>query len=116
MDLKMKAEDINTAGVSWDCSVENGIVPIIKDDKEDMQCAVIAGFLIKGTAPILPDAGVPWTDFLTKKISFGVLDFYVRESLQNVDKPNYYPQYDLEEDQLTMKIGRLETEEANNVI
>lgn len=113
MDLKMKAEDITTAGTSWDCEVENGIVPIIKDDTEDMQCAVLASFLIKGTVPQLEDAGVPWTDYLTGKISFGILDFYVRESLQNVDKTNYYPEYDIQNDQLTMGIGRLETEEAD---
>lgn len=114
MDLKMKAEDITTAGVSWDCDVEDGIVPIIKDDKEDMQCAVIAGFLIRGTVEQLPDAGVPWTEFLTGNITFGILDFYVRESLKNVQKNNYYPQYDIQDDQLTMKIGRME--EATNVI
>ena len=111
MDLKMQAEDITTAGVSWDCDVEDGIVPIIKDDKEDMQCAVIAAFLIRGTVEQLPDAGVPWTEYLTGQITFGVLDFYIRESLKNVQKDNYYPQYDIEDDQLTMKVGRME--EAN---
>lgn len=113
MDLKMKAEDITDAGVSWDCDVEDGIVPIIIDDKEELQCAILAGFLIKGTVPQLPEAGVPWTDFLTNKISFGVLDFYVRESLLNVEKDNYYPEYDVEEDKLTMSIGKLQQEETN---
>lgn len=108
MDLKMKAEDITDAGVSWDCEVINGNVPIIKDDEEDLQCATLAGFLITGTVPQLPEAGVPWTDFLTNKITFGVLDFYVRESMQNVNKDNFYPEYDLEEDQLTMKVGKLQ--------
>ena len=113
MDLKMKAEDITDAGVSWDCDVENGLVPIIKDDEEDLQCATIAGFLIVGTVPQLPEAGVQWTDFLTGKITFGVLDFYVRESLLNVGKDNFYPEYDIEEDQLTMKVGKLQQEEAD---
>jgi hypothetical protein len=113
MDLKMKAEDITDAGVSWDCDVKDGLVPIIKDDEEDLQCATIAGFLIVGTVPQLPEAGVPWTDFLTGKITFGVLDFYVRESLLNVGKDNFYPEYDIEEDQLTMKVGKLQQEEAD---
>ena len=110
MDLKMKSEDITDAGVSWDCEVIDGIVPIIMDDEEDLQCAILAGFLITGTVPQLTDAGVPWTDFLTNKISFGVLDFYVRESLLNVGKDNYYPEYDIAEDQLTMKVGKLQEE------
>lgn len=115
MDLKMQAEDINTAGVSWDCDVENGIVPIITDDQENLQAAILAGFLITGTVPQLPEAGVPWTDFLTGKITFGVLDFYVRDSLANVERNDYYPQYDIEDDQLTMSIGRTPQEEANGI-
>ena len=113
MDLKMNAEEITDQGVSWDCAVKDGLVPIIKDDEEDLQCATIAGFLIVGTVPQLPEAGVPWTDFLTGKITFGVLDFYVRESLLNVGKDNFYPEYDIEEDQLTMKVGKLQQEEAD---
>lgn len=113
MDLKMNAEEITDQGVSWDCDVKDGLVPIIKDDEEDLQCATIAGFLIVGTVSQLPEAGVPWTDFLTGKITFGVLDFYVRESLLNVGKDNFYPEYDIEEDQLTMKVGKLQQEEAD---
>lgn len=115
MDLKMKAEDITDAGVSWDCEVVDGNVPIISDDKEELQCAILAGFLITGTIPQLPNAGVPWADFLANKISFGVLDFYVRESLLNVGKDNYYPEYDVEDDKLTMSIGKLK-QESDNVI
>ena len=115
MDLKMKAEDITDAGVTWDCEVKNGNVPIIKDDEEELQCATLAGFLITGTVPQLPEAGVPWTDFLTNKSSFGVLDFYVRESLLNVGKDNFYPEYDIEDDKLTMKVGKLQ-QEATDVL
>ena len=110
MDLKMKAEDITTAGVSWDCEVKDGIAPIIMDDEEDLQCATIAGFLIKGTVPQLNEAGVPWTDFLTGRITFGVLDFYVRESMTNVGEDNFHPQYDIEEDKMTMSIGKIQQE------
>jgi hypothetical protein len=113
MDLKMKAQDISNEGVYWDCDVENGNVPIIIDDKEDLQCATLAGFLVKGTVPQLAEAGVPWTDFLTGKIDFGVLDYYVRQSILNVGEDNYYPEYDIDEDQLTMKVGKIETEDTD---
>lgn len=115
MDLKMNAEDITSAGVSWDCEVQNGNVPIITDDSEEVQNATLAGFLIVGTIPQLPEAGVPWTDFLTGKISFGVLDFYIRDSLSAAGKDNYYPQYDVEDDQLTMKVGKVVEEENNGI-
>lgn len=114
MDLKMNAEDITSAGVSWDCEVQNGNVPIITDEREEVQNATLAGFLIVGTVPQLPEAGVPWTDFLTGKITFGVLDFYVRDSLANVELQNYMPQYDIVDDQLTMSIGKVQ-EEANGI-
>lgn len=112
MDLRMNAEEITDEGVSWDCDVQNGLVPIITDDKEDLQSATLAGFLIKGTVPQLQDVGVPWTDFLTNRITFGVLDFYVRESLKNVEADNFYPQYDIEEDKLTMSIGKVQQEDS----
>lgn len=111
MDMKMKAEDITTAGVSWDCKVVNGIVPIIQDDEEALQCATQAGFLITGTVPQLPEAGVPWSDFLTNKMTFGELDFYVRDSLQSVGKETFYPQYDIQNNELTMSIGKAAQEE-----
>lgn len=114
MDMKMKAEEIKTSGISWDCKVTDGIVPIITGDEEDLQCAIQASFLIKKTVPQLPDAGVPWTEFLASGMTFGELDFYVRDSLQKVDKETYYPQYDVENDQLTMKIGKVEMEEQYN--
>lgn len=114
MDLKMNAEDITSAGVSWDCDVQDGDVPIITDETEEVQNATLAGFLIVGTVPQLPDAGVPWTDFLTGKITFGVLDFYVRDSLIAAGKDEYYPQYDIEDDQLTMSIGKA-VEENNGI-
>lgn len=115
MDLKMRAEEITDSGVAWDCKVENGIVPIITDNEEDLQCATLAGFLIKGTVPQLPDAGVPWTDFLTNKMTFGELDYYVRNSLQNVEKETYYPQYDIDKDKLTMSIGQMVQEESGEL-
>lgn len=114
MDMKMKAEDITTAGTSWDVKTSKGIVPIISGDEESLQIATQAGFLIKGSIPQLPDAGVPWTEFLTNKMSFGELDYYVRDSLQKAGKETFYPQYDIENDKLTMSIGQKSQEADYN--
>ena len=110
MDMKMKAEDITTEGISWDCDVVDGVVPIVSGDTEDLQGATQAGFLIRGTVPQLPDVGVPWTDFLTQKITFGELDFYVRENLRLAGREGFYPQYSVEGGKLVMTIGKLKTE------
>jgi hypothetical protein len=106
MDLKMNAEDINTSGISWDCKLESGIVPIIQDEEEDVQTGTLAAFLIRGTIPLLPEAGVPWTDYLSGGMTFGEIDFYIRKSLQNVGKENFYPQYSIDKDKLTMNISK----------
>ena len=111
MDIKMKAETI-TEQIEWDCKVSNGEAVLAGSAEEELQCATIAGFLVKGSVPQLPEVGVPWTDFLQKKITFGELDFYVRESLKGVEKDTYYPQYDIQSDRLTMSIGRLDSEDA----
>lgn len=115
MDLKMNAEVItSTSNPMWDVACVDGIVPIITDDQEDLQTATIAAFLVKSSVPQLPDAGVPWTDFLAQKISFGELDFYIRESLSNVDKSTFYPSYDIDNDNLNLSIGKLNQEEEYN--
>ena len=41
------------------------------------------------------------------------MDFYIRESLHNADKDAFYPEYGIEDDRLTMQIGRMNTGEAS---
>lgn len=109
MDLKMKEEKItSSAHPVWDLKVEDGIVPIIYGDEEDVQTATLAGFLEYGSIPLLPEAGVPWTDFLTGKITFGELDADVRDSLSAAAKDTFYPDYQIVEDTLVMTIGKQE--------
>jgi len=103
----MKSEEISSsAHPIWDLEVENGIVPIISGDEEDFQTATLSGFLQLGSIPQLPNVGVPWTDFLTKEITFGELDSLVRDSIQNAGKSEFYPKYDITDDVLTMTVGK----------
>lgn len=109
MDLKMKAEVItSTAHPVWDVKVENGNVPIISGDEEDLQTATLAGFLERGTIPLLPEAGVPWIDYITGKIMFGELDADIRDSLSAAAKDSFYPDYEIVDDKLTMTISKME--------
>jgi hypothetical protein len=109
MDIKMDAESITaTAHPVWDVKVEKGIVPMITGDEEDLQTATLAGFIEKGSIPLLPDAGVSWSDYLTKEITFGELDAEVRGSISEAGKDNFYPDYEIENDQLVMTIGKVE--------
>lgn len=105
----MKAETITaTAEPVWDIKVENNLVPIISGDEENMQNATLAGFLETGTIPQLPSVGVPWQEFLTNGLTFGELDSYIRQSIEAAGQENYYPQYEIDDEnqRLTMTVGR----------
>lgn len=109
MDLKTKAEVIEaTQHPVWDVKVENGNVPLIYGEEEDLQTATLAGFLEKGSIPLLPEAGVPWTDYLTQEITFGELDADVRDSLSAAGKDTFYPDYQIEGGSLVMTINKTE--------
>lgn len=113
MDMKMAAEVKRPNEYPiWDVKVENGIVPFVTGANEDLQRAILAGFLERGTIPNLPLQGVPWTRYLAKEITFGDLDVAVRESLRLAGADGYQPEYDLDGDRLTMMVGKV----ANDTI
>ena len=106
MDLQMKAEDMTGDYPIWDVKVEDGLVPIVKDEKEDIQSATLACFLERGTIPQLPDIGVPWTEFLMGNITFADLDVEIRQSIQLAGMDEYRPQYQIENDKLTLVVTK----------
>lgn len=106
MDLQMKAESTDGDFPEWDVKVENGIVPILKDDEEDMQCATLACFLEKGTIPKLPDVGVPWSDYLMGEITFADLDVAIRQSISQAGMDGYRPNYLIDGDKLTLTVSK----------
>ncbi|MDY2843895.1 MAG: hypothetical protein SOT81_07940 [Treponema sp.] len=56
--------------------------------------------------PELPDVGVEWTGYLTGEISFGELDAEIRQSLSNAEKDEFRPEYQLEDDRLTLTVTK----------
>lgn len=106
MDMQMAAEQKRPNEYPiWDVKVQNGKVPIITGPQEELQKAILAGFLEQGTIPNLPQQGVPWTKYMAKDITFGDLDVAVRTSLNQAGADGYQPEYDLDGDRLTMKVG-----------
>lgn len=107
MDLRMKAEKVTETGEKqWDVKVIDGIVPILTDEEENQQTATLAAFLIKGTIPQLPEVGIPWTDYVTGKITFGDLDALIRDAIIAAGQDTYHPEYDLEGEEITISIGK----------
>lgn len=106
MDIEMKIQEKTAVFPVWDLKVESGIVPVLTDDKEDIQGAILACFIEKNTVPELPDVGVEWTGYLTGAISFGELDSQIRQSLSNAEKDEFRPEYQLEDDRLTLTVTK----------
>lgn len=108
MDMKMAAQVQRPNEYPiWDVKVENGIVPFVTGANEELQRAILAGFLERGTIPNLPLQGVPWTRYLAREITFGDLDVAVRDSLRLAGADGYQPEYDLDGDRLTMRVGKV---------
>lgn len=106
MDLKMKVQEISAdKNPVWDLELINGIVPIIDGPQENMQTAILAAFLELGSIKQLPNVGVDWPAFITGRLSFGELDSSIRDSLTKAGQINYFPQYDIQDEQLIMTIG-----------
>ncbi|MDY2843896.1 MAG: hypothetical protein SOT81_07945 [Treponema sp.] len=42
MDIEMRIQEKTATFPVWDLKVENGIVPILTDEKEDIQGAILA--------------------------------------------------------------------------
>jgi len=106
MDIQMKAEEFTSDSPIWDLKTEGGIVPIISDNKENIQQATLACFLEQGTIPRLEDAGIPWTKFLTNELSFGELDALIRESIRKAGQDEYRPEYYISGDKLLLEVTR----------
>lgn len=106
MDLKMDVERQTDDAPVWDVKTEEGIVPIIMDDDEDVQCATLACFLERGTIPQLSSVGVDWAGFLTGGKTFGELDSEIRQSLRLAGMEEFQPDYQIVGDKLTLQVKR----------
>lgn len=106
MDIEMQAEDTSGEFPIWDLKTSGSIVPIITDEKEEIQTATLACFLEKGSIKQIQDVGVNWASFLTGDTTFGELDAEIRQSLINADKTEYVPNYLLNDDKLTLQVQK----------
>jgi hypothetical protein len=106
MDLKMDVEHQTDDAPVWDVKTEEGIVPIIMNDDEDVQCATLACFLERGAIPQLSSVGVDWAGFLTGGKTFGELDSEIRQSLRLAGMEEFQPDYQIVGDKLTLQVKR----------
>ena len=106
MDIKMKTQEATITYPVWDIEVEKGVVPILKDEEENIQQAILAAFIEKGTVPELPDVGIEWTNYLTGTLTFGELNAQIKQSLSNAEKDEFRPKYMIDNDKLIMSVTK----------
>jgi hypothetical protein len=112
MDAQMTSE--SGTFPSWDFALTLGTggadyVAIISGEQEAQQEAQVAAYLILGSVPQLPGAGVDHLGFLGGSTNFGMLDAGVRSFLINVGRSDYYPDYDIQNGTLIVIPKKVQT-------
>jgi len=93
---------------TWDLKVVDGVCPLISGDNEEQQRAMVTAFLQYGTIPQLPEDGVDWTGFFTKKLNFGDLDVAIRQDLISAGLEDFDPSYEINGEDFVTVIKRSE--------
>lgn len=92
----------------WDLKVVNGVCPLVSGDAEEQQRAMVTAFIQLGTIPQLPDSGIDWTGFFTKRLIFGDLDVSIRQDLIAAGLDDFDPSYEINGDDFVTVIKRSE--------
>jgi hypothetical protein len=79
------------------------IVPILTGTAEEEQQAQVLCQLTLNMIPQLPGIGNDWIGFLTGSIAFLQLDMEIRQTLANGGHEDYYPDYSIVNDALTVQ-------------
>jgi hypothetical protein len=90
----------------WDFNVVGQDVPYIEGIEEEAQAAEIACFTQRGLVPQLPYVGPDWLSFFMSKITFGDLDAMVQDALTTAAVRNFFPDYSVLNDKLTLTLKR----------
>ena len=107
MDARMQStQSIPNQFQTWDYYVADGIVPILEGSQEESQTAMIAAYLQKGTIPQLPETGIPWVEFFTGQVQFNEVDGAIKNALNQVGLTQFYPTYDLVNDNLIATVTK----------
>ena len=84
------------------------IVPIITGQAEEMQQAQVLAQLVLNMIPQLPGVGSDWIGFIGGTLAFPVLDAQIRNTLANGGHSDYYPDYNVVNDALTVNAVKQE--------
>jgi hypothetical protein len=97
---------VSGAFPTWDLATVGGIVPIITGDAADEQGAAVTTFLQRGTIPQLPEAGIPWAEYMTGTATFAEVDNKIRADLQANGHDAFTIEYSIVNDAINAMVVR----------
>lgn len=93
-----------------DINIENGRAEELVDDNAiQAQRATVAGYMIKGTVPLIPDAGVEWDAYATREKTLLEMDGQVRQSVSTFvgGENRFIPEYGMMSDHLAIRMNEV---------
>ncbi len=90
---------------NWDIDVNDGMPEVVPEGAEEDQEAAVVTYLEKDTIPLMPERGVDWPGYLSKKLSLAEVDTQIRENLKTyLDTVVFAPAYSADKGQLNVNL------------
>ena len=93
---------------NWDIDVNDGMPEVVPEGAEEDQEASVVTYLEKDTIPLMPERGVDWPGYLSKKLSLAEVDTQIRENLKTyLDTVVFAPVYSADKGQLNVNLTKV---------
>lgn len=106
--LIVSSEDAAAERWNWDIDVEDGIAVCVPEGAEEDQEASVVTYLEKDTIPLMPERGVDWPGYLSKRFSLAEIDTQIRENLKTyLDTVLFSPVYSAQDGKLSVSLTKV---------
>ena len=106
--LLVSSDDPAETRWNWDIDVIDGVPETVPEGAEKDQEASVIAYLEKNTIPLMPERGVDWPGYLSKKRSLAEIDTQIRENLKTyLDSVIYSPVYTADNGQLKVSLTKV---------
>ena len=106
--LLVSSEDPAEERWNWDIDVNDGIPAVVPDGGEEGQEASVISYLETNTIPLMPEKGVDWPGYLSKKLSLAEIDTKIRENLKTyLNTVLFSPVYSTDKGKLVVNLAKI---------
>lgn len=104
----VSSTDAETDRWNWDIDVVDGIPVTVPEGAEEDQEANVIAYLEKDTIPLMPERGVDWPGYLSKRFSLAEIDTQIRSNLKDyLDTVMYSPVYNARDGKLEVSLTKI---------